>query len=217
MKLIETEQGGQEKRTVIKFQVNKIILLIAIIAIVVAIGAIAMNIRGKKADAPAEAERPTVITTSTLKDIVDIDDLSTYKVEYGGVATVYDEKKTDKVDYYVSYKANVKAGISFSEIEIMVDTENKRAVAILPPIKIEKTIVADSLDYLFYDKKLNKAGVSKGALDACKADLEQELQNNTSIKRLAAENAQRAVDALLRPFIEDIDPEYELEIRVNEG
>ena len=62
----------------------------------------------------ANYSKPTkeaeIITQTTLEKIIKIDEMSTYKSQYNGVAVVKNEKKKDKVDCYVSYEAEVLVG-----------------------------------------------------------------------------------------------------------
>lgn len=205
-----------------KISLNLLLIVIAIVAIAVAVCVVCVTFGGKSDSSPAESVSPsptekpkeTVITVSTLEKILETEKLSTYEVEYSGVAVRYDEKKTENVDYYVSYKATVKAGIDFDKIEIMLDSESKRIVAQLPKVEISTMNVDQtSLDYLFYDKKLNKSGITAEAYALCKEDLSKKVEENDTILDIATQNTKNAVAALLSPFIEAMGDGYTLQVR----
>lgn len=145
-----------------------------------------------------------VITVSTLEKIVEVSDLSTFKVVYNGVACA--EEK-----YYVSYEATVDAGIDFEKIEITVDNELKKVTIKLPQAEILDTYVdIASLDYIFMDKKANTETVSEEAYKLCKYDVKQESGSQSAIIDLAQQNAENVVIALVKPFVDQVDPEYEM-------
>lgn len=102
-----------------------------------------------------------VITKSTLTEMINISDLSTYEAIYNGVATMKNTENQEQVDYYVSYEATVKAGINFEELEINVDQDKKIVTVNLPEIKITDTTVdISSLEYIFMNNEANTETVS---------------------------------------------------------
>ncbi|MBQ8518334.1 MAG: DUF4230 domain-containing protein [Agathobacter sp.] len=161
-----------------------------------------------------KAGETEVITKSTLEKIVNISELSTYESIYNGIAVVYDEKKEDKIEYYVSYDATVKAGIDVKKIEYDVDNINKTIVVNMPEVMItDVTVEITSLDYIFVNDKANTSGVSDSAYKACIKDVEKESKEKDTILELAEESAKNIIKALINPFIEQWDAEYTLEIR----
>lgn len=153
-----------------------------------------------------EKEEPVkeVITVSTLEKIVEVSDLSTFKVVYNGVAVAEDK-------YYVSYQATVDAGIDFEKIEITVDNEAKIVTIKLPQAEILDTYVdIASMDYIFMDKKANTETVSEEAYKLCKYDVKHESENQEAIIDLAQQNAENVVIALVQPFVDQVDAEYDI-------
>ena len=145
-----------------------------------------------------------VITVSTLEQIIEVSELSTFKVVYNGVAVAEDK-------YYVSYDATVDAGIDFEQIEITVDNEAKKVNIKIPQAKILDTYVdIASLDYIFINKKANTETVSEEAFKLCKYDVKHESENQEAIIRLAQQNAENVIRALVAPFVEQVDAEYEI-------
>lgn len=172
-------------------------IIVAVIVIAV-IAVVLMNIFKK------EEPVKEVITVSTLEKIVEVSDLSTFKVVYNGVACAEDK-------YYVSYEATVDAGIDFEKIEINVDNEMKKVTINLPEAEILDTYVdIASLDYIFIDKKANTDTVSEEAFKLCKYDVKHESENQDAIIDLANQNAQNVVIALVKPFVDQVDPDYEI-------
>lgn len=156
-----------------------------------------------------QENKPVIITASQLKKIISISNLSTYRAYYNGIARVMNDEKPDAVDYYVSYESNVDAGIDFEKIEISVVPEQKRINIVLPDVHITGVNVkAESLDYIFTNKKAEEFTVSREALLACEADVKQESELQTKIYELAKQNAKNVLTALTKPIVEQLDSDY---------
>ena len=154
-----------------------------------------------------------VVTVSTLEKIVNVNELNTFTAVYNGIAEVANEKKPEKIDYYVSYKAQVKAGLDFDKIGFEIDDETKTIKVLMPAIKINETPVdIDSLDFIFYNQKANKPAVSQEAYKACVADVKAESIKENAILELAKENAENVITALITPIVKQYDPNYEISV-----
>lgn len=161
----------------------------------------------------AREGKKEIVTVSALEKIVNVSELSTFTAVYNGIAQVMDEKKTDDVDYYVSYEATVNAGINFEKIAFQIDNEAKTIRIGLPEVHITKLNVdIASLDYIFYDEKKNASSVTEEAYKACEDDVQNESEKADAILRLAKENAETIVRALVEPFVEQLDAAYTLDI-----
>ncbi len=193
------------KKIPLKYKLALSVVLIVIFAIItIAIGsAIKQNQR--------ENTEPQVSVSATLEKIVKTSDLSTFEAVYNGIAKVMNEKKPEKVDFYVSYEAKVKAGIDVNQIDLSVD-ENKKVINItLPEVKItEKNVKIESLDYIFENDKANTENVSAKAYRACIADVEKEASTEDAIFELAEENAKNIIRALISPFSIQNDVQYDI-------
>ena len=155
-----------------------------------------------------------VVTVNTLQNILNVSDLSTFEAVYNGIADVHNAEKPEKIDYYVSYNARVQAGIDFEQVKTEIDTENKRIVVTLPPVKITDTTVdITTMDYIFENKKAETASVSQEAYKACIDDVARESREQDAIYTLARQNAENIVEALIKPFISQWDASYTLDIR----
>lgn len=163
--------------------------------------------------AESQDDKREVITGLTLEQIIDVSELSTFTAIYNGIAEVMNKEKTDQIDYYVSYEARVKAGIEFDKITIDIDDAQKIIYIAMPPVSItEINVDIASLDFIFYNDKANTVSVSQEAFKACEADVETESQQQEKIIELATQNAKNILDALTRPIIEQLYPDYTLVI-----
>ena len=116
--------------------------------------------------------------------------------------------------YYVSYEATVQAGIDLTAVEVQeVDHEAKTITISLPEVQLfDANVDISSLDYIFLDDKANTATVSAEAYKACQEDVNAESEKQSQILDLAHQNAENIVKALVEPFVEQIDGEYDINI-----
>lgn len=195
----ETKQTAKKKPPVR-------LILILVVALVVCVAIFAL-LQGARPKEPTQE----VITISTLEDIINISELSTFTAVYNGIAEVSNEKKPEKIDYYVSYEAKVNAGIDFEQIVISVDNETKVIKVAIPEIRITDVIVdITSLDFIFENDKANTSTITQQAFKACEADVTAESQTQGAIFELARQNAENILTALVKPIIEQLDEEYKL-------
>lgn len=186
------------------------IILVCLIAVVLIAGGIILGTKVK-----SDKGEPEVITKTTLMKIINVSELSTSTSIYNGIAKVMNEKKNEKVDYYVSYEAKVSAGIDFDKVEMNVDNDSKKIEITLPvPYITNIDVDVASMDFIFVDKRANKSTVTETALKACEQDVEAESKDQTAILELAQQNAVNVVTALVKPFVEQLDEEYTLAIDV---
>ena len=149
----------------------------------------------------------TIITKSTLTDVIKTSQISTYQMTYNGVAKKV-KKGEKKAAYLVNYEANIKAGVDMRKIEIMSIEDNKISIK-LPAIEIEEPNVdMQKLDYIFYDKSEDKEGVTNEAYKLAVNDAKTETKNNKAIKKLAEDNLKRLLKALIDPLIEENGNKY---------
>lgn len=152
-----------------------------------------------------------IITVSTLQDIIDVSELSTFTAVYNGIAQVMNEEDPETVDYYVSYEAKVNAGIDFEKVGIELDEEAKSIRITVPPVELtEVNVDIASLDFIFYNQKLNTSTVTETAYKACEADVEKESREQQAIYELAEQNAKNVLTALVKPIVDQSDTEYSL-------
>ena len=205
---INTSEKGRSKKTIIAIAV-----IVAIVLIVFAIsfascngkfGSIGEFFSGK------EGEVKT-ITKSDIQDVFEISELQSADYIYNAVASVYDEN--GELKYYVAYEGTVTAGIDFSKIEILVEDDSKTIKVFMPEVMITDTVVnAGTLSYIFEDDEYDNEYVFNEAYSVCQQDLDERAKNEASLLELAKENAKQIIEALLVPWIEQVNAEYTIEI-----
>ncbi len=194
---------AEQSQKISKKKVTFLIIGAIVLAVIIAAGAFFFMGSNKP--------EPEIISQSTLEKIINVSDLSTFEAVYNGIAKVANEKDPEKIDYYVSYDAKVKAGVDFEKVDITVDNENKVITVSVPEIKItDVNVDIASLDYIFFDDKANTATVSQEAYKKCIEDVTNESNNENAIYELAEQNAHNIIEALISPFVEQLDAEYEL-------
>ncbi len=203
MDTITQEKNRTEKR---KPPLRPILLAAAALVVCIALFCAFLLVK------PAEASQE-IVTISTLENIIQVSELSTFTAVYNGVAQVHNEKKTENIDYYVSYEAKVNAGINFEQLVISMDSENKIIQIALPEIQITDVVVdISSLDFIFLNDKANTSTVSQQAFKACEIDAKEESQTQEAIYDLAKQNAKNILKALVQPIVDQLEAGYSLEI-----
>lgn len=209
----ERAAGTGKKEKARKPLTWKTALLIVIIA-AVAVFVLAIVAREAYSKYKVEHTPPEIITVANLERIINVSELSTFTAVYNGIAQVNNEEKPEKVDFYVSYEARVTAGLDLSQVEISVDEENKAVTVVLPEVHINGVNVdISSLDYIFINDRSNTSAVSQRAYKACEEDAKTESESQEAILQLARENAVNVVTALVKPFMNDADPDYRLTVQ----
>ena len=173
------------------------ILIVVVIVLIVGLFVVP-NLTRK--DAPQN-----IVSENTLEKIVKTSKLSTYKTVYKGIVPVMNEKKPEKVDYYISYEATVKAGLDFEEINIVKNDETKKIIVDLPEISILEPIVKENLDYIIINKKVDENGLFAEALKLAKQDVSSESKKQSALLSYAEKNAENLITGLLSPFVEQLD------------
>lgn len=150
----------------------------------------------------------TTITESEIKEVFEIAELETADYIYNAVVHV-NTSDGSAVKYHVAYQGTVTAGINFDEIEITVDNEQKIIYIKMPPVSILDTVVdSGKLKYIFEDDKYDNETVFSEAYSACQKDLDSRVASETELLDLAKENAKQVIEALVMPWVEQIDEEY---------
>lgn len=185
--------------------------VIAVAVVVIACIAVAVFIANESQDNVQPKQEPQIISKAMLEKILDVSELSTFEAVYNGITKVMDEEDEETVAYYVSYSAKVKAGMDFEKLEVEVDGENKIVSVKLPPIKItDVNVDITSLDYIFENDEANTATVSQRAYKKCIEDVTRESSGEDAIFELAEQNARNMVEALISPFVKQLDDTYQL-------
>ena len=186
---------------------KKTLPVLALLAVII-LGAIFIPEMIKK-----NQKEVNINTVSTLHKIIDVNELSTSECVYNGVVKVTDENNPEKIDYYISYEAKVKAGIDIDKVDITMDSENKVITITLPEIKINDIVVDETtFDYIFNNNRKDELGQTAVSLKLCKEDVVNEIENIDVVYELARQNAVNIVKGLVSPFVESLRG-YSLEIK----
>ena len=192
-----------------KLLVKPKVLVIAAVVILVAVAAVAVLLQTSGREEP----QPQVFNKSTLERIINVSELSTFTAVYNGIARVANEKKPEKIDYYVSYEATVNAGIDFRAVDISINEEQKTITLKVPEAHItNQSVEMSSLDFIFLNQKADKSGVTEAAYKACEEDVRQESEQQTAICELAKQNAENVLKALTKPIVDQLGDGYQLVI-----
>lgn len=161
-----------------------------------------------------EGEIISMYSSHLLDKIVELNDLSTFLVNYSGIATVYSEKKTQEVLYHVTYDSTVKLGIDFNEIKISIDVEKNQIEISLPNVKVNDFNVRfESLDFMFMDTKSNTATVASEAYQVCVNDVKVKSLGFLDQRKLAIENAEKIIEGLMYPFLQELGDGFQVVFR----
>ncbi len=204
---MDIKADEKKKKHFISAGIKKVCVIIVLI--VVLVGIVLLCSRFHK-----EADKE-IITKATLEKMIDVDELSTFEAVYNGITEVMNKEKPEKIDYYVYYEAKVKAGIDFEKVEVHIDNEAKKISVTIPEIKINDVNVdIASLDYIFENERANTETVSQEAYKAAIEDVTNESAQENRIYELAEQNARNIIEALIAPFMKQLDAEYTLEIKI---
>ena len=150
------------------------------------------------------------ISTASLEEVFDISELSTADYIYNGIAKVYKEDGTT-VKYYVAYEGKVK---DFDKIVFDIDEEEKVITITIPDIRFtEITVNPGTLEYIFKDKKSETETVHQEAFNICKEDLAERVDKEKELVDSAKKNSIAVVEALVAPWVEQMDNEYKVKIQ----
>lgn len=161
-----------------------------------------------------DAGTVTTISQSSLEKVIEINDLSTLDYTYNAITAVYDEKNDTKLKYHVAYEGVVTAGIDITKINIETDENTKKIIITLPDAVIQDVSVdMGTLDFIFEDSDYETETVSQEAYKASLNDLERKAYEEVDLLAMAKDNAIAAMNALITPWVEQIDAEYEVEVK----
>lgn len=186
----------------------KIMIGIAVVVvIIIIIGIFQTQSHSKKT-------QKNIISEPMITEILDVSELSTLDSTYNAVTDVYTEGENPTIKYHVAYDATVKIGIDFEKIDCSVNEEEKKIIITLPDTDIQDVEVdIASLDYIYEDEKYNEEKVTLKAYDVCIEDVKKKTASEEKLFDMARENAKSAIEALLKPWVEEIDKEYKIVIK----
>lgn len=168
----------------------KVIIFAMIIVAVIAVAFVAFKSSGKR----------TIVTSSTLREVISISELSTGEFYYNGVVSIPEKDNPEKTDYSVKYDSIVKAGIDANNIDFEIDKKNKTIKITIPQIKINDIIIDEGSISTIPE---NATGKLKETLSYCKEDAMKEANQNETLIEIAKSNLQDSITALLTPIVKE--------------
>ncbi len=138
-----------------------------------------------------------VVSSTQLKQAINIDNLSSAEFVYNGIAEKYKDN-TSTIEYRVAYDATVKVGIRMSDIDFDVDRASKTVTPRLPEIIVNSVSV--DINTLSYMPKDPGAEI-KDVIEVCENDVKTEASNSSKFYQTAEENMKSVVEALTLPLI----------------
>ena len=159
----------------------------------------------------AKQREVQVELAATLRQVIQVNELSTFTAVYNGVAEVYNKEDPEKIDRYVSYEGRIYAGIDFEKIEIEQD-DAKKVIRVKVPDAyiIEAKPVYESMEFIDNVKDKDATISTPEASRACQEDMDRESRDQQEILSLAKQNAVNIITAWTKPFVEQCGEGYTL-------
>ena len=152
---------------------------------------------------------PSTIKMSSSSELIkkeDIEELSTAKMQWQGIAETYTNPNNivAKGKTYILYEADVKISYNIENFKNSIKVEDKKIYMGVPKPEIEVIITDDkSMDFIPKSTKISM----EESLKVCKEDAEKEVNENTEIIKTSSENFKKYIEGLLYSFTENSDYE----------
>ena len=162
-----------------------------------------------------DSRKETIITSSTLTEVIQTAKLSSAKYIQHGIAKAYiDEKEPG----YILYYAIVKPNVDLAEITYEIDPEAKQVTVFIPStftFDVELLdAVSDEYNFHFYPKNSDN-WTAKDVEYICKNDARQKAEANTELITKARESLILTIKTLLNPILSRNDYTFTVESRGN--
>lgn len=198
----ETKKAKQKARDTARQErkkaLGKVPVKVKIIGLVVAV-ILAVIVCGFVVPYVLDDHETHYTSESTLKEAVEIDNLSAIDYVYRGIA----EKPgkflwMDNIEYRVRYEAHVRAYYNMGDIQFKMDDERKVVTAYLPQAEIGSPVLDETkFGYL----PANADADMPEILKLCREDAANEL-NTDQVQKEAYESLQSIVEALTLPLLD---------------
>lgn len=185
---------------------SKLVKTILCIAIFLVIAVIVVGVLGL-----GKGNGLSTVSESSLREVLEISELSTAEYPYNGIATKYSDDG-EKVLYHVAYEGKVTAGIDFTKVLLNIDQDGHRILITLPEVEVNKeTVDVTTMDFIFLKDKYETETISKEAYDLCMEDLEKTAAEQKNLLIFAEDSAKSCIEALLEPFLASMGSDYVIE------
>ncbi|MBQ6997675.1 MAG: DUF4230 domain-containing protein [Oscillospiraceae bacterium] len=146
-----------------------------------------------------DAPKETLITTSTLTEVIKTAKLSTAKYVQHGVAKAHIEGTKDG---YVLYYAVVKPNINLEDIDYEIDDNSKVVTVILPDkFSFEIELLQDEEHKFYYYPDEKDDWTGKDVTYICKTDARAKAEANAELITSARKNLENTIKSLLDPLL----------------
>lgn len=180
-------------------------LIVAVIIIATLIGLFAMG----AFDVPEE----TIITSSTLTEVIQTAKLTTAKYVQHGIAKAH---IAGKQDGYVLYYAIVKPNVNLAEITYDIDHEAKEVTVIIPEkFTFDVELLEDAEHQFYYYPKNQDDWTGRDVSYICETDAKQKAEANAELIAKARESLINTIEALLNPILSRNGYTFTVEISAN--
>ena len=198
----------KQKKIIVTNRKGIIVRLLIVMALIVIVTVFIVSKRWGSSDG-----KVTTVSKASLEKIIELNDLSTLDYTYNAITEVYkDDGETLK--YHVAYEGTVTAGIDAEKISVEEDKENKTITISLPKAEIQETSVnMGTMDFIFEKDRYETENVSQEAYKACLQDLSEKAASEKDLLSMARDNAIGAIEALIEPWVQQLDGEYIVEVK----
>ena len=140
---------------------------------------------------------------SSLKDVVEINNLQTFEYTYNSTCSFSGGKgKELHPVFYVAYEGTVTFSIDTNDIKVDTDEESKYVYLTVPDLNREYSINAGTLEYIFVDEDYeNDNSVPTTAYKESLVDLQEKAEKNDYMLELARSNTEHELEALIKPIV----------------
>lgn len=153
--------------------------------------------------------KETLITESTLTEVIETAKLTTAKYIQHGIAKAHIEGKEDG---YVLYYAVVRPNVNLEDITYEIDNENKKVTVIVPnEFAFDVELLEDEEHKRYCYPKEPDDWTDKDVRYICEADAKQKAKDNADLITKARESLINTIEALLAPVARS---GYTVDVRV---
>ena len=146
-------------------------------------------------------EKPTqtVITSSTLTEVIETAKLTTAQYIQHGVAKAHVEGAENG---YILYYAIVKPNIDLTEIKFDIDHDAKVVTAVLPDKFVFDVELLEDEEHKFYYYPEDRADwTAKYVAYICETSAKQKAEANVELMTKARQSLENAITVLLQPIL----------------
>lgn len=164
-----------------------------VVAIVIAI------LLGLCAASAFEDPKQTVITSSTLTEVIETAKLTTAQYIQHGIAKAHIEGTENG---YILYYAIVKPNIDLSEIKFEIDHETKVVTAVLPQeFQFDVELLEDNEHKFYYYPENKTDWTARDVAYICETSAKEKAEANVELMTKARQNLEDAISVLLKPIL----------------